>query len=455
MKYATKVSELQNVFNSRELIGDELDKYYYDGTMLARSGIRGISVIDQLHEACKQPETNSTYLLLGHRGCGKSTELNKMSEKLRDEGYMVWTVQCNENLDFGNPLYQDILVLMCDALLQMAKECGCKIPDKVRKTVATFWADANSTVTRGYEEESEIASNLEAKAPMVGIPIIGDLLALGVSVKNAIRYREDTVNVYRSRISRRISEWIDTINKISESITEKNSGKRPIVIFEDLDKLDQMNAEHVFFERTSSLTGYNFPVIYTFPIALSYNGRFNDLRQQFTDVFRFPMIKIETEQGDIYPEGYKTIRSIVEKRAALDLFAGSECFDGEHFDAGSHCEESALYKMIEKTGGSLRNLFEVIRDASVLARVSGNPSVSLSDVEYGLTKLQSSLTITIEEKNYPLLASICMGKKRGIEEREMLLEMMQAGVVLEYNGRQWHNVHPLIKDFLEEIGFMQ
>ena len=34
----------------------------------------------------------------------------------------------------------------------------------------------------------------------------------------------------------------------------------------------------------------------------------------------------------------------------------------------------------------------------------------------------------------------------------MLLELMQAGVVLEYNGRQWRNVHPLIRDFLGEIG---
>ena len=452
MKYATKVSELQNVFNARELIGNELDKYYYDGTMLARSGWRGISVIDQLHEACKQPNTKGAYLLLGHRGCGKSTELNKMSEKLRQEGYLVSTVQCNESLDFGNPLYADILILMCDALLQMAKECRCDISDDVRKTIATFWADANRTITRGRGEETEIAADFGIKAPPVGIPVIGELLSLAVNVKNAIRFRETTVDEYRSRISRRIGEWISTINKVSDSIAKKNGGKRPIVIFEDLDKLDQINAEHVFFEMTSSLTGYSFPIVYTFPIALSYNGRFNDLRQQFADVLRFPMIKIETEKGDLYPEGYRTIRSIVEKRAALDLFAGSEFFDGEHFGDDSRCEESVLFKMIEKTGGSLRNLFEVIRDASVLARVNGDACVSREGVEYGLTKLQSTLTITIEKKHYPFLVGICKGERREIEEREMLLEMMQAGVVLEYNGRQWHNVHPLIRDFLGEIG---
>jgi len=126
--------------------------------------------------------------------------------------------------------------------------------------------------------------------------------------------------------------------------------------------------------------------------------------------------------------------------------------DGEHFGDDSRCEESVLFKMIEKTGGSLRNLIEVIRDASVLARVNGDACVSREGVEYGLTKLQSTLTITIEKKHYPFLVGICKGERREIEEREMLLEMMQAGVVLEYNGRQWHNVHPLIRDFLGEIG---
>ncbi|MCL2147001.1 MAG: hypothetical protein FWH52_04245 [Synergistaceae bacterium] len=30
------------------------------------------------------------------------------------------------------------------------------------------------------------------------------------------------------------------------------------------------------------------------------------------------------------------------------------------------------------------------------------------------------------------------------------LEMMQALVVLEYNGNHWHDVHPLVSDFLKE-----
>lgn len=36
----------------------------------------------------------------------------------------------------------------------------------------------------------------------------------------------------------------------------------------------------------------------------------------------------------------------------------------------------------------------------------------------------------------------------------MLLKMLQASVVLEYNGKRWHNIHPLVAKFFEEQGMI-
>ena len=41
-----------------------------------------------------------------------------------------------------------------------------------------------------------------------------------------------------------------------------------------------------------------------------------------------------------------------------------------------------------------------------------------------------------------------------IEDKEMLLKMLQASVVLEYNGKRWHNLHPLVAKFFEEQGLI-
>jgi len=37
----------------------------------------------------------------------------------------------------------------------------------------------------------------------------------------------------------------------------------------------------------------------------------------------------------------------------------------------------------------------------------------------------------------------------------MLLDMMQGLIVLEYNGDRWHDLHPLVEDFLREQGELQ
>ena len=52
-------------------------------------------------------------------------------------------------------------------------------------------------------------------------------------------------------------------------------GKHPILIFEDLDKLNPEDAWKVFYNYAAVLSGMDFPVIYTFPIALSYDSRFS------------------------------------------------------------------------------------------------------------------------------------------------------------------------------------
>ena len=54
-----------------------------------------------------------------------------------------------------------------------------------------------------------------------------------------------------------------------------------------------------------------------------------------------------------------------------------------------------------------------------------------------------------------LFRSIYNGNKERIENKEILLKMLQASVVLEYNGKSWHNIHPLVADFFREQGMIE
>ena len=113
-------------------------------------------------------------------------------------------------------------------------------------------------------------------------------------------------------------------------------------------------------------------------------------------------------------------------------------------------EEQTLKLMIEKTGGSLRDLFSIIRDASIRARRRKSGRIEMEDANAALNSLKASLTKRIEVKDYEFLRNIISGNKRNIEDREKLLEMLTCNVVLEYNENRWRDVHPLVVDFLQE-----
>ena len=222
------------------------------------------------------------------------------------------------------------------------------------------------------------------------------------------------------------------MEKIADAITDTLDGRQPILIFEDLDKLNPQDAWDVFYRHAATLAGVSFPVIYTFPIALSYRPDFAALEGYFTWK-TLPMIKQEYSDGTPCEAGYETIRKIVFMRAASSLF-----------------EEEALTLLIQKTGGSLRDLFAVLNASAQRASRRRSGRVEQEDVQKALEQLKTSLTRRIERRHYLFLAEIYKGNRERIEDQRMLLEMLQANTVLEYNGKRWHNVHPLVADFLKE-----
>jgi len=175
-------------------------------------------------------------------------------------------------------------------------------------------------------------------------------------------------------------------------------------------------------------------VIYTCPIELSYYPRYASLKSLYITK-TLPMIKIKNLDGGMCEEGVAVINKIIEKRANLSLF-----------------DKDVVNQLINKTGGSLRDLFTCINGAAKIAVRKGAKKIMDSDINIAFNELQSSLARMIDSSNYDFLADIAKGNRQYIENKQMLLEMLQANTVLEYNAVGWFNVHPLVRDFLVEIG---
>ncbi len=431
MKYANQISEMINAFMPEALKTEQMDRFYCSDTMECRTGDKYSSPIEDILEICQNParqNTQNAFLLLGHQGCGKSTELNRMSEAFVSNGYPVKTVICSLDLDLLNISNSDLFILMGESLLKVAEESNCEIDEKTLDCIMNFWAEGMEITASQEMEAATIESGISAGTSGVLL----HLLDVFTKIKADLKYNEETRREYRKRISNRSSEWIDLLNHVADEISKKTGGKLPIIIFEDLDKLNPEDAWKVFDNYAASLSGMKFPVIYTFPIGLSYDSRFSAMESYFITK-TLPMIKIETIKGEPFSEGIDVIREIVEKRTDLDLF-----------------EPDVLDKMIQYTGGSLRDLFYVINTSASRAVRRKSSTISMEDADRALEELKTSLTRRIERKDYEFLLNICGGNREVIEDKKMLLNMLEASVVLEYNGKRWHNVHPLVVQFFKD-----
>ncbi len=433
MKYANHISEIINAFSPAPLQVEQMAEFYCTDTMEYRTSDKYNSPIEDIFDMCRDSEECNACLLLGHKGCGKSTELNRMKERLAEEGYYVRTVNCSSDLDLFNMVYSDLFILMGEALLEIAEESGCEIADRILMDMENFWKEGTETLIS--QEAAAVSTEAGMSAETKGI--FAGILNIFARIKTDLKFNEEMRKEYRKKISVRSSEWIGILGRVAEKITRKTEGKHPIIIFEDLDKLNPEDAWKVFYNYAAILSGMKFPVIYTFPIGLSYDVRFSAMESYFVTK-TLPMIKIETIEGRPFQDGIDIIREIVRKRANLVLF-----------------EMDVLEKLIQYTGGSLRDLFHVINASAKRAERRNSTAISMEDAECALEEVKTSLTRRIEEKEYQFLLNIYHENKERIEDKAMLLKMLQASVVLEYNGKRWHNVHPLVVKFFQDQGLIE
>lgn len=432
MKYADQISGIINAFLPGPLKTDQMKEFYCEDTMEYRMSDKYCSPMEDIFEICQGAGNHLAMLLLGHKGCGKSTELNRMSERLVSKGYQVKTITCSIDLDLLNVLYSDLFILMGEALLKIAEEVGCELDEEILTAIMDFWSEGTRTKISQEIGAASLETGMSMETPGIFTPILN----LFAKIKADLKFNEETRREYREKIRMRSSEWIRLLSRVSEEIAANTEGKPPILIFEDLDKLNPEDAWKVFYNYAAMLSSMPFPVIYTFPIGLSYDARFSAMESYFVTK-TLPMIKIETIDEQPFQEGINIIREIVKKRANLELF-----------------EANVLEKMIQYTGGSLRDLFQAVTAAATRVMRRNGKAISMEDAERALEGLKTSLTRRIEKKNYDFLLNIYKGNKELIEDKEMLLEMLQASVVLEYNGRRWHNVHPLVAKFFQEQGLI-
>ncbi|MCP4593976.1 MAG: hypothetical protein GY842_24860, partial [bacterium] len=355
-----------------------------------------------------------------------------------------------EDGDPGNSSMEVLLVLIVERVLHCVKELGLELDDSNLKEIYG-WFDETFEV-----KESELRFNGGAGGGVDSTGSLwGKMLGLTAFLKAGIRTGSGVLSTSISREQKRLPQLAHQcgllIREVQLALSQQHSGKELLLIVEDLDKVTVGEADQLFIENPAPLAGLPLKAILTAPVFLLCSPRAVVLESRFK-VVTLPMIKVCDRKGERDQEGWKTICSILDQR----------------IDYRAQISDEALDLAISKTGGVLRHLFVSLQQAAastiqaVNRGLRGEQRIEVADVRYGLNRLRSDLLRRIgviglppefagitTEQLYQRLQDLASKRQRAVSDRINLL-LLQAHSLLEYNGEQWHCVHPLVAEHIEE-----
>lgn len=365
-----------------------------------------------LHKHIQPPK----YFFSGHRGCGKSTELNRLAaDEEINKKFFVVKYSAKDVCDVNNLNYVDVLFSIGAQLYIQYVDAGKKLrPELIKELDA--WRNS-------IEQVREKTLSAEAYGE-------SGIKAFFVSFLAKIKAEDTTRKIIREKIEPKLSELIDKINLIIADIEGKEK-KKVLVVIDYLDKPSLEQAKKIFYDNYTAITQPACYVVYTVPISIYFAQEFTVMRGTS---FFLPNIKlhIKNDRNSIYEPGYQLMKTFVFKRMKKELI-----------------EPEALDLAIKMGAGVFRESARIMQIASDSATEHDRDRIIKEDVERAEQEIRSDFKRILKSEDYTILNEVCKDNEiRGIEKIGHLLHNLS---VLEYiNDENWCDIHPTLEKLLKK-----
>ena len=375
------------------------------------------SPIEELKDRIENADSAKKYLFLGFRGCGKSTELNRLFQLLDKDRFLIVRYSIRE-LDVSDFDFRDFFGSMALKIYDIAEK-EIKLENDIKEDFLDFMMH----ITKVSEED------------------VTKYREMGISFSNFILLklgREAKTREYiRKELETKISDLIQKLNWLTMEVETKSS-KRIVVIVDDLDKLTRVkHAEDFFYKNYGLLIQPKCFVIYTFPIPLTFNPYYENVRPAFDDDIILPQLPVKSKDGKRLNENnFNFYKELVEKRMDLDLV-----------------EENALKEAIVSTGKT-SEFISIMRDAAIKAYRNENEKITIEEVGKALEKLRRTYDRTLTEAHKKRLLEIYDKKEARDDDisdstsRDLLFSL--TAVEYEDEEGRWCDINPLLRPLVEK-----
>jgi hypothetical protein len=400
----------------------------------------GKGAVDEIFAMIDLRLDTTAQLLSGPRGSGKTTELNRLKGHLEHEGF---TVAMLDILQFVN---QSMPVGVADFMIAVALGVSEKLPgpEQQRPGFGRRFVE--------FLRRTKISINagpVSLSASADGVTASGFGVDLDLDLKRELKGSAAFVDELRGKLASQLGGLRAEIAEYFQELAGQNrmanrDTRGVVVIVDSLEKLRgtqendeqvQASVEGLFVQHADKLrfgshhTVYTVPtyLLFTAPGALPYDGRVQPV----------PIPQLRNRKGELDENAKQTLDeliAVVDRRIPwLELLG----------------EDANLHRVINASGGHLRDIFLILQQVITEAYGRGLPlPVTAEHVEQALDSVAHSFSSVTKEQADFLRA---VQRANGIlepagNEVQLMASLMDTHMLLGHtNGRDWYEVHPLAR----------
>lgn len=375
-------------------------------------GMQDFDVIPKMQRAIEWSAGQSVQLLSGFRGCGKTSELVRLTHLLQENGARVVYLDIEEFFNTRLPLEAARFPIALAAGFALAVERDLTEP--VADRFVTFL--------------KRVRPSLAASVGVAGAKV--DLRAV---VKDNNDFAAEADKAFRDNRGSLREEFHAFFKSLVDGVS---LGRDVVFIVDSIDhwrgSAEQFDAvresvEATFTELAEDLRIPNLHVIYTVPLYLDVPA--------FATRYDIVNIKLADRAGTAFHPGRDAMRQVLTRRAP-----------GEDVDRLLAPPEAM--RLIESSGGHFRDLLRLTREVILGAPSLPTTAQHLARAE---STLRTGYTTTLTQEQLTVLRHVdktktLFGSKSQTADEAALISL---GAILRYpNEDTWYDVHPLLKRLL-------
>lgn len=391
---------------------------------------RGTDVLDRLRKLLeRQPADRWLHAVFAsHRGAGKSTELKRLADAVRDKYFAVY-FEANVEMDAVKFSMEDLLLVIARVVEEQMRKRKSPIPQAELKKVENWFSDV---VLTDLQSKSFLAGVKTEAAAEGGIPFVAKLLAsLTAGFKVESEHRESVQNTLKKFPGTLMTLVNNLLGAAAKSLDKQ--GLRLLLLIDNMDRYDPKVVDELLVQSADRFKALQCHLIVTPPIGLLLKPE----TQTLESVFRcetMPTVKLR-DKASGYAEFSGSGRDVLLKALSRRIDVARLVPDTE-----------AQNRLLSASGGAIRELLELAQDATLDA---AGEIITLADVNRSLDRRRNRLRDLIDANGWwDALAKIAATKR--LAKAPEFLEVVFQRLAFQYNGELWYDVHPLVSELLEQ-----